>query len=604
MPYRFKTQFFSSFIYFYFYIAKLTASKIAMTHLQKLGKLSILKWVSVSFVNNSFRLSRTNFWAIWVNGSCRIAQSFRFYSTRKARRFEMSRKKEAQGALLDYLHSTRTLLFTDAEYMSKNSPHFLEKLLTRVDNQAEIGRSLTRFLRYHPINEFEPFFESMGLKPCEYSLLLPRQLMFLNDDPVLMENYHVLCNYGIARNKIGKFYQEVSEVFRYGEGVLQAKINSFEKMGLSQSKVIKAVVSSPYLLVGDASMVFFGILDKLKSADPAFDWMEGHLLEGKLYDWSQMLETLCLLGKMGCSEEQLGSLIRKHPDVLFENSGTKTLLLIGILTKFGLTPNKICDMFLQFPQIPIATFLRNLQHCYNFLVEIEMAKLDVRRIVCSHTILLGSCSIKKLNSLLTNLRVTKNQLCEIVMENPEIIRNWIVGKRIERLPGLTAEEEKQRSHLMKTKFLLDLGFVENSKEMKRALRLFRGKGLKLQERFDCFVNAGLSTKDVAAMVKESPNILNVSKDAIERKIDFLVNDLGLPVYILAHFPACISYTVERIKLRHTMYGWLKDQGAVESHLTLSTVLATAEKLFVKSYVKQHPQGLEVWERLKQTVYSH
>ncbi|XP_027179463.1 transcription termination factor MTEF18, mitochondrial-like [Coffea eugenioides] len=576
---------------------------MVLAHLQKLGKPSIVKWVSIGFVNNNFRVSRSNFWAIWGTGSCQIAKNFSCYSRRKARMMEIAAEKEAQAALLDYLHSTRSLLFTDADNMSRNSPHFLRKLLGKVDNQAEIGRSITRFLRYHPINEFEPFFESMGLKPSEYSTLLPRQLMFLNDDPVLLENYHVLCNYGIARNKVGKFYKEVPEIFRYGEGVLQKKIDSFEKVGLSQSTVIRAVLSSPYLLVGDANLEFFDVLDKLRSADPAFDWIE-HLMEENSYDWRQMLEILCLLGKMGCSEEQLGSLIRKHPELIFENSGSNALLLIGVLTKFGLRPDEICSTFLQFPQIPIAKFLGNLKHCYNFLVEIEMAMLDVGRIVCSHTILLGSCTIKKLETLLTALRVTKDQLCEIVKESPEAMENWVVGKKIKRLPNLTAEEEELRSRRMKTEFLLDLGFVENSEEMKRALKLFRGKGLNLQERFDCFVNAGFSKKDVAEMVKESPNILNLSKDAIETKIEFLVNDLGYPVSILRKFPPCISYKIERIKLRLTMYNWLKDQGAVEPNLALSTVLATADKLFIKAYVEQHPEGPAVYERLKQTICSH
>jgi hypothetical protein len=41
-----------------------------------------------------------------------------------------------------------------------------------------IGRSIfIRLLHYHPINEFEPFFEGMGLKLSEYVPLLPRNLM-------------------------------------------------------------------------------------------------------------------------------------------------------------------------------------------------------------------------------------------------------------------------------------------------------------------------------------------------------------------------------------------------------------------------------------------
>ncbi|EPS74257.1 hypothetical protein M569_00502, partial [Genlisea aurea] len=122
-------------------------------------------------------------------------------------------KSEAQSVLLDYFHSTRGLQFSDAENMSKNTPEFFDALTNRVFvcNDSEVSRSLIRFLRYHPVNEFEPFFESIGLKPSEYSSYLPRTLMFLNEDELLMENYTLLCNYGFPRNRIGRIYKEATE---------------------------------------------------------------------------------------------------------------------------------------------------------------------------------------------------------------------------------------------------------------------------------------------------------------------------------------------------------------------------------------------------------
>jgi hypothetical protein len=54
--------------------------------------------------------------------------------------------------------------------------------LKRVDCEKEIRWSNTRFLRYHPIFEFEPFLKSLGLKPSEYVYPLPHNLMFLTDD--------------------------------------------------------------------------------------------------------------------------------------------------------------------------------------------------------------------------------------------------------------------------------------------------------------------------------------------------------------------------------------------------------------------------------------
>ncbi|RWW09559.1 hypothetical protein GW17_00026944 [Ensete ventricosum] len=41
-------------------------------------------------------------------------------------------------------------------------------LLAKIEDDHGGCRSLTKFLRYNPINEFEqPFFKSLGLKPSE-----------------------------------------------------------------------------------------------------------------------------------------------------------------------------------------------------------------------------------------------------------------------------------------------------------------------------------------------------------------------------------------------------------------------------------------------------
>lgn len=57
---------------------------------------------------------------------------------------------------------------------------------------------MIRFLCYYSINEFESFFESIGLKPGEFVYFFSRDLMFLSDEKGLFENYYVLCEYGIV----------------------------------------------------------------------------------------------------------------------------------------------------------------------------------------------------------------------------------------------------------------------------------------------------------------------------------------------------------------------------------------------------------------------
>ncbi|KAJ9184705.1 hypothetical protein P3X46_004407 [Hevea brasiliensis] len=579
-----------------------------MTHLHKLRKTPILNWVSLNSAD-SYNIM------LWSGGSLfSIASNPRFYRRKRdvltenadnlgetlidGRKISDVTRKKAQAALFEYLHSTRSLQFLDAEHMSRNSPNFLKKLLQKVDTEADIGRSVTRFLRYHPINEFEPFFESSGLRPHEYKHFLQRDLMFLSDDDLLLENYHILCNYGIPRNKIGKVYKEAGELFRYDYGVLAMKLKAYEELGLNQSFMTKMVVYFPSLLIGDVNTDFIKSLQILREGSIEFGWIEEQLSENISYNWSHLHAILYLFSKTGYSYEQLGVLISKHPGILFEGSGDRTLSLVGFLFKFGSSMKQICSLFRQFPQMQVGKFLMNLRQCYLFLTEIEMDIVEIGKIIRSHSLFLGSCTLKKTNSLLTSLNVGKKRLCDIILQNPQEMKNWVLGSKVGPLPK---SQERLRSKTLKTKFLLDLGFEENSKEMEKALKVFRGRGAELQERFDCIMRAGLDRKDVCEMIKICPQILNQKKEVIKMKIDCIVNDLGYPISSLVIFPAFLCYTIPTIKLKLAMYNWLKDQGKVDPTLSLSTVIGCSDKIFVKRYVEVHPRGPEVWQELKKKI---
>ncbi|XP_004306220.1 PREDICTED: uncharacterized protein LOC101302386 [Fragaria vesca subsp. vesca] len=579
-----------------------------MTYLHKLNNASILKWVSSNIAQNHLRPSRTPLQPIGYFLSSYTIELYNTKTSFKAEKPEMlditststgrngggtSRVilKEAQAALLEYLHCTRGFQFMDAENMSKNSPQFLNKLLRSIDGKIDkdIGGLISRYLRYHPINEFEPFFESLGLKPSEYIPHLPCNLMFLADDGLLLHNYTVLSSYGVARSKIGKIFKEAREVFRYDFEVLLSKLQAYEELGLSQFALVKFIVCSPYILVGDVNVPFVKLLEKLKCLGFKTHWIERNLSEDNSYSWSRILEVLRLFDEMGCSNKQLVELLGQHPDILFESSGERTLSLIGFLLKFGSTRSQICSMFLQFPQIQIVQFVLNLRKCVLVLNEIEMEVAEIQKIVCSHPLLLGLCALKSTNSLLSYLKIGKKRLSRYIQENPEALKKWVLGRRVEPLPDSEEDSKGKR-----VKFLLDVGFVANSNKMEVALKLFRGKGGELQDRFNCLVNAGLNRQDVCDMIKVSPQILNQQRDVLQMKIDVLVNHLGYPVSSLVNFPSYLSYTTQRVKLRVFMYNWLRGQGTISPTLALSTVVAMAEKQFLSQYVNHHPCGPQVW----------
>uniref|UniRef100_A0A1J3CYK7 Transcription termination factor MTEF18, mitochondrial n=1 Tax=Noccaea caerulescens TaxID=107243 RepID=A0A1J3CYK7_NOCCA len=505
-------------------------------------------------------------------------------------------QRMAQVAMLDYFYITRGLQFLVAESMSKNAPLFNNNLVEKLncDADADIARSITRFLRYHPINEFEPFFESLGMKPSEYSHLLPRDKMFLNEDAFLLENYNTFWVYGIGLKQIGKIVKEAREVLGYETGVLASKIQAFENLGLTKTFVSKIIVCSPSILIGNMNVEVAKVLEMLKSIGIGVDWVNENLSEEEeSYDWSSMHRALSLLRDLCFDENELCELIKKHPRLVFEDSGVWTLSLAGFHAKLGSSRSELCLFFQEFPEIQVKKCVLNLRHCFLFLNQIKMEYDEIGKIFRSHCHWLGACPLKQTKTLLSKLSVGTSRLCQIIRENPEEMRKWTMGLGVQPLPSTG---ERETSRLMKKQFLLNLGYEENSKEMERAVKKFHGRGSALQQRFDFLVSLGLNEKDVRKMVNAFPQILSQSSDLIEAKVNYVVKELGYPLSTLVAFPSCLVFNLQRMKLRLGMIPYLK--GQVKA---LSSVLVCSDQHFVTHYVNRHPDGPKHWEDLKKQL---
>nr|GLL33944.1 transcription termination factor MTEF18, mitochondrial [Ipomoea trifida] len=509
-------------------------------------------------------------------------------------------RSDAQAALFEYLHYTRGFNFVDAEHISKSSPCFLQKLLLKVENEEDVSRALSRFLRYHPINEFEPFFESLGLSPDEIVLLLPRNLMYLTDNHLLLDNYHVLSSYGIPRSNIGKIYKEAIEIFQYGDGVLNKQLMACEKLGLSRSTVIKLVSCSPTVLVGDVNNELFEVIEKFKKMGFGNDWIGSYLSSEHSCNWSRILRTTLFLSEVGYNEPQMGTLFKANPALLFEGSGKCAYVLVAQLVKLGLDMGEIHSLLLEYPEILSLKCTKRFWKAMNFLFEIGMETKDIAKIVSRHIELLGSNSLKRPKTVLKYFKGDRRHLCQSIMEDPLNLFRLASKSEIKSIEQTAFRNPATSSE--KTAFLLKLGYVENSDEMTKALKMFRGRGDQLQERFDCLVEAGLDCNIVVSMVKKAPTLLNQTKDVLEKKLGSLKKHLGYPVESILSFPSYLCYDMDRINLRFSMYAWLKEKGVAKPMLSLSTLLACSDARFMKYFVDVHPDGPAMWETLKK-VYQ-
>ncbi|XP_019084485.1 PREDICTED: transcription termination factor MTEF18, mitochondrial-like [Camelina sativa] len=517
-------------------------------------------------------------------------------------------RRMAQVAMFDYFYQTRGLQFLVAESMSKNAPVFNDNLLRKLDgcdvddDEDEIVRSITRFLLFHPVNEFEPFLESLGLKPSEFSHLVPCDKMFLNEDAFLLENYHVFWNYGIGREKMGKIFKEAREVFGFETGVLASKIKAYEEdLGFSRLFLSKLIVCSPSILIGNMDVELTKVMEMLKAIGFGVDWVTENLSEEVSYDWSSMHRCLSFLRDICVDENELNELIRKRPGLIFEDSGEWTLILAGFETKLGSSRSKLCSLFQKLPQSQsLGKCLINLRHCFLFLQDIEMEADEISKIFRLHSSWLGVTRLKQTSTLLLNLKGGKRRLCQVIQENPEEMKKWVMGLRVQPLPDTSCKVDS-KSKRMKTQFLLDLGYKENSEDMERAHKSFRGKGSELRERFNVLVSLGFTEEVVKDMVKACPSILTQASDIIESKVNYLVNELGYPLSTLVTFPTCLKYTLQRMKLRYTMFSWLQARGKADPKLALSTILVCSDKFFDTRFVNRHPDGPKHLEDLKKLL---
>ncbi|KAM0858181.1 hypothetical protein ACQ4PT_047987 [Festuca glaucescens] len=537
---------------------------------------------------------------------------------------QMQKRREfraAQKTFMEYLHVTRGMSFGDAEHISKHSPVFLTKLLEEVKDAVKepaeggnelifkspvkqremrdqrVSKALVRLFQFNPVNEFEPFLESIGIRPSECSSFLPRDLMFLADDEMLLDNFHVLCNYGVARSKVGNIYRDAIEVFSFHHGVLESKLKALEELRISKTSVIKLVVSTPVVLLRDLN-VEFKILDWLEDIGIQRDWIYQFVSARQSYDWSKMVRVPQFFFTLGFTKQDIGRLVRKNPDFLLDGSGKMLFTVVIMMLKAGSGKKELFDLFMSFPDVSLKKFTSNLQRGMLFLAEIGLNNEGINKFIVSHGSMLGSAPVKKPNSILTHLNAGKKRVRRIIMEDPELLMNYTLGSKLSKLPKCDPFED---SFNEKIKFLKSIGFVQGSEDMKKAFKAFRGKGDELQDRYNFLVSAGLDPKDVVQMVKVAPQILNQKIDVLKSKLSFLVNGSGYPLSALVVFPTFLSFTIERVKVRLFMYNWLLEKGVVTPQLALSTILACSDKCFMRYFVKKHPMGPEVWENFRREV---
>ncbi|XWS45840.1 hypothetical protein CRYUN_Cryun14cG0014000 [Craigia yunnanensis] len=429
--------------------------------------------------------------------------------------------RDAQQALTDYLHSTRYIPFVYAEHIAKNSLCSLSALISGIDfSTSSFNRNVLRFLRYHPINEFEFFFESIGIDYKEVSGILPSNKFFFSEDETVLDAACALSGFGFPWNKLGKLYKEEVLIFRISSRELKAKLFRIKECGFSNISVIGICLAFPYVLrgVGELDGEVGALLDDLKRVFVDFDL--GSCVEANVDAWYEICRKMRVFYDLGCEKGKLGELMGRSKNLFLQHPEEVLVQKVEYFCRFSVWKEDVGLLILQRPEIldfdletPVISVMGILKH-------FGLSAEERDSIAQEYPYVLGRNKMANLPHVMRALNLHEWLFNKIKDGNHHLLANYALGDLDEDLDKDFRDSlnriqfSRTPVHTMeKLSFLHRIGFGENSLTM-TVLANVHGTSCELQERFDCLLGTGIEFSKLCKMIKMKPKVLNQSPETV------------------------------------------------------------------------------------------
>ncbi|KAF5199811.1 Transcription termination factor mtef18 protein [Thalictrum thalictroides] len=522
---------------------------------------------------------------------------------------------EAQKHLTDYLHTTRSISFIYAERISKNSLFSLSNLISKVECwPSKFSNEFPRFLRYHPVNEFEFFLESIGIPFEEIDKFLPATNFFLSEQESILKVSNVLSSFGFPWNKLGMFYKEENAIFGKDSEALSAKLYRFIDLGFDNCSVVGICLAFPFVLRDndEMSIEIDALFDVLKRVFIDCDMKSS--VEGNVDACYEFCRKVMVFIDLGCEKKEVLEMMGKRWHVFHECSEEELIQKVGFFQRLDANKEEIGMLLLRCPEILHFDLESQVFSMMELLKQFGMTDEEVNAIALDYPYVLGKNKLANLPHSMRAIDSHKWFFDKITNGNHHFLGNIVIGSSDENLENdyksfvERIQSTKTRKHAMgKLNFLLGIGFGENHFTLKTYSNL-HGTQSELQERFNYLLHVGVEFPKLCKMVKLLPKVLNQSPEVVEQKLDFLFNDVGSTLQMLDIFPGFLCFDLEnRMKPRYRIHMWLKERGFKKKDYSLASIVATSENKFIDRLVNIHPTVLKQWlERFssKNHYYSH
>ncbi|CDY41166.1 BnaA09g38490D [Brassica napus] len=472
---------------------------------------------------------------------------------------------EAQKAVTDYLHTTRSLSYSHAEHIAANASSSIRNLILNLDfSVATFSKSIRRHLRYHPINEFEFFFESIGIDLGEVGEYLPEKKFFFSEDPRVLEAACALSGFGFPWNKLGRLYREERCDFLQSGEEIGLVLGRLSGVGFSTVAVAGVCLAFPSVLRGGVEVgclfvkvrVFYDLGFESEEMWELMGRNRSLFVECSEEDLMRKTDYFC---RFGVGKEEAALLILRNPDVMSFDLEKPVISVKGVLKHFGLSEDEVDALSLKHPHVFGRNKMKNLPHVVRAL-GIHERIFDKLKNGTYH--LLSSYSLMELEE--------------------DIDREYQRG--LEEIQNLRCKTHS----FQKLDFLHQIGFAENGLTMK-ILQHVHGTAVEIQERFQILLDNGIDFSKACMLIRSSPKSLNQKPHSIQEKIRFLCDEMGDSLEYLEVYPAYLCFDLEnRISPRFRFHKWLVEKGLSEKNYSIASIVATSEKAFIARLYGIHP----------------
>ncbi|CAF2113199.1 unnamed protein product [Brassica napus] len=499
---------------------------------------------------------------------------------------------EAQKAVTDYLHTTRSLSYSHAEHIATNASSSIRNLILNLDfSVATFSKSIRRHLRYHPINEFEFFFESIGIDLGEVGEYLPEKKFFFSEDPRVLEAACALSGFGFPWNKLGRLYREERSVFLQSGDEIGLVLGRLSGVGFSTVAVAGVCLAFPSVLCGGVEIGCLFV--KVKRLFEEFGSED--VVEENVESWYAFGRKVRVFYDLGFESEEMWELMGRNRSLFMECSEEALVNKTDYFCRFGIGKEEAALLILRNPDVMSFDLEKPVISVKGVLKHFGLSEDEVDALSLKHPHVFGRNKMKNLPLVVRALAIHERIFDKLKNGTYQLLSSYSLMK-----PDEDIDREYQRGleeiqnlrckthSFQKLDFLHQIGFAENGLTMK-TLQHVHGTAVEIQERFQILLDSGIDFSKACMLIRSSPKSLNQKPHSIQEKIRFLCEEMGDSLEYLEVYPAYLCFDLEnRISPRFRFHKWLVEKGLSEKNYSIASIVATSEKAFIARLYGIHP----------------